>query len=196
MLTKTTITFFCGVSIISAMDKIEFMKNGPALAATMTQQQKIEFMRNGRQIANQLTQQNIQTIKPVEKETSLPPQTPIAETIPLKNDVPQQEENIFQESVPEEVVSDNGISDDSLSTESELINYAIKLSLDDKAPEQQPKQNIVNKDSVSLNEIVQKVENIPGIAGKNIIINYNVKIKQKVENSVQNINIGKKNNNH
>lgn len=51
----------------------------------------------------------------------------------------------------------------------------------------------LNDENPRLNEIIQKINNVPG---KNIIINYNVTIKQKVKNSSQNINIGNKTNNY
>lgn len=194
-MTKKIIFMLCVTVFASfAMDdslKTQFMKNGPALAATMTQQQKIEFMRNGRQVANQLVQQTIQTNKPIEKEVPLPPQKPISEITPVKKET-DQESYPSKEDTPEPIFpsKDESISEDDLSTENELIDYAIKLSLDDN--KEVLEEKTPNANSVSLNEIVQKIGKTPG---KNITINYNVKIKQKVKNSVQNINIGKKNSN-
>ncbi len=155
---KTSIVLICGMTSVLAMDKTEFMRNGPALSATMTQQQRIEFMRNGRQISKHLSQQVLPKETPQETENTVETEKPL-----------EQEENL---------PSQYAINDDVSLTENDLLNHVIKLSLHDIQP--------------TLGESIQRADNA---SGKNIIVNYNVTIKQKLKYSNQNINIGNKNNN-
>lgn len=169
MIKKTTILLVCSVTSVLSAEKLEFMKNGPKWGANMTVNQKLEFMRNRGQTSEQV-------IDITKQETNSNETKPIETnfTIEIQKDI-----------------KDN-LGEDDLLTENELLNYAINLSLDDSKPinEEEP-----SKDNQPIfNETIQKIVNVPASA-KNIIINYNVTINQKLKDSSQNINIGKKNNN-
>ena len=189
MIKKIAIILLCGVTSIFSAEKLEFMKNGPTWRANMTVQEKLSFMRNKGQISHQiidLTQEetNVTETKPFEKETEAPLQEP---TVIIEN-YPLNKENLTQ-NLP---LNKGSLDEDDLLTENELINYAIKLSLDDTPPLNNKEPS--NHNQPTFNETIQKIVKVPG-NNKNIIINYNVTIHQKLKNSSQNINIGKKNSN-
>lgn len=164
------------------MEKIEIMKNGPSLARNMTQQQKIQFMRNGGYIFQQISEHVPEEVKPIEVLNSPAPQEPEPE---LEDKIEnRQPEPVIETPIVEEIKHniEHPVTEDDKITEEELINHAIKFSLNEPQP--------------ILKETIQAVQKINNVPGKNIIINYNVTIKQKLKNSSQNINIGNKNNNY
>lgn len=162
------------------MEKLEFMKSGRTLAANMTQPQKIEFMRNRGVIIQQ-------TISPIPTEAI--ETKPIAELMPLV----EEQRPLEKEKVENVEPVQTSLSSEDISIDDDLISYAIKLSLDDNKPLKSTDPSPLKDEKPQLNEIIQRINNVPG---KNIVINYNVTIKQKVKNSTQNINIGKNNSNY
>lgn len=173
MIKKTAIMLVCGVtSILGSDEKLEFMKNGATWRANMTLQEKFEFMRN----KGQTSQQIIDLTQQAQQATNVKETKPIAKEPPLQ--------------VEQEIIQDFPLNEDDLLTENQLINHAIKLSLDDNQTSTNREPS--NDNQPKFNETIQKIINVPG---KNIIINYNVTMNQKLHDSSQNINIGKKNSN-
>lgn len=180
MIKKTAILLICSSTITVGMEKIELMKNGASVAKTMTQNQKIQFMRNGGYIFQQISEPVPEEIKPIEVLNSpIPQDQELEDKIENKPPEPVIESPIDQE-IKQNI--EQPVTEDDKLTEEELINHAIKLSLNETQP--------------ILKETIQAIQKINNVPGKNIIINYNVTIKQKLKNSSQNINIGNKNNNY
>jgi len=153
---------------------------GIASTVSMDSTMRLEYMRNGAALSATMTQQqkiefmrNGRQIAQQLSQQVLPkeiPQEIPQETKPAQPEKPlDQENNFFPESTLDE--DEKWIEDD-------ILNHVIKLSLDDNQP--------------IISEATQTVDNANG---KNVIINYNVTIKQKLNYSSQNINIGNKKNN-
>jgi hypothetical protein len=178
MIKKVAIIALCSSTIGLCMEKIEdgsnnlsLSRSNPPQQKTLSPDKKIEFMRNGASLSRSMPAH--QKIEFMRNGQQVIRQLSDEENNHDKNDKP------FVQCVQkEQPIIISPLKDDDKLTEEELVDYVSQLSLEEH--------------QAVINEAIQKEKNP---LEKNITVNYNVKIKQKLKNASQIINFGNKNNN-